>query len=248
MDELSEVDYDHSQNAHTEAGAIAGWSRFAEARHIESVLDVGCGRGMWLSAVTQAGVTDVCGVDGVEETAETLLFPVERFHHLNLTQPFDLGRTFDALLCLEVAEHLPQSAADVLVGSLCRHGDLVFFSAAAPGQRGQHHVNCQWPEYWQEKFNCEGFACDDASRWAIWDDQRIEPWYRQNLFVAQRNASAGSEPRIKSAVHPAMLPHMTTDRRAEIRSEIENGAMPVAWYLKTPVRAAIAKVRRRIGA
>ena len=202
VDELSEVDYDHSQNAHTEAGAIAGWSRFAEARHIESVLDVGCGRGMWLSAVTQAGVTDVCGVDGVEETAETLLFPVERFHHLNLTQPFDLGRTFDALLCLEVAEHLPATSADTLVQSLTQLAPIVCFSAAIPSQGGTHHVNEQWPAYWIEKFRQHDYTPVDAIRQRIWNDPRVDYWYCQNLLLFANAEALANNTVLQSSIVP----------------------------------------------
>ena len=42
--------------------------------------------------------------------------------------------------------------ADVFVDSLCRHGELIIFSAAVPGQGGERHVNEQPLEYWREKF------------------------------------------------------------------------------------------------
>jgi len=78
-----------------------------------------------------------------------------------LTRSWDLKRKFDAVLCLEVAEHLDSAFAPTLIDALIKHGNLIYFSAACPGQTGQHHVNCQWPVYWQQLFNERGFACED---------------------------------------------------------------------------------------
>jgi hypothetical protein len=36
-----------------------------------------------------------------------------------------------------------------------------------------------------------------------WDDKRIEPWYRQNIFWARREPHcAGREPRLKAVINP----------------------------------------------
>lgn len=44
-------------------------------------------------------------------------------------------------------------------------------------------------------FNRHAYSCDDAVRWPIWDDSTIEPWYRQNMFIAQRDpVAAGGMP------------------------------------------------------
>jgi hypothetical protein len=105
-----------------------------------------------------------------------------------------------------MAAHLHETSAKALIGSLCRHGNLVFFSAAQPGRFGQNHVDCQWPSYWQGLFNAEGFTCVDNMRWRMWNDKDVEPWYRQNMFRAVRDSMlAGSESRNPSVVHPEML-------------------------------------------
>ena len=146
-------------------------------------------------------------------------------------------------MCLEVAEHLPEASSDGLISSIVT-SDSILFSAACPGQPGQHHVNCQWPIYWQNLFNSCGLACDDSIRWKIWDDTRIPPWYRQNIFWARRNpTNAGLEPQLVGVIHPDMYHDMA---RATLPSDIEEGSMPAAWYLTTPPRAAIAKLRRLI--
>lgn len=172
-----------------------------------SVLDVGCGVGTWLSVFKEEGI-DVFGVDGDYVNRENLLIDPLYFSAADLTRTLDLDRHFDLVISLEVAEHIAASAADIFVRSLVRHADLVLFSAAVPGQGGDLHVNEQWPSYWVKKFRQQGFEVCDPFREAIWDDQRVAFWYRQNLFLAgkpHRLAELNLAPdRIRSLVHPQL--------------------------------------------
>lgn len=225
------VDYVHDPNLHTVSGPRRAFGAVFAERLPASVLDVGCGPGTWLRAALDAGINDVVGVDGVDIPREKLLIPPEVFRHVDLTREWSLGRRFDAAVCVEVAEHLDERHAAGLVKALTAHADTIYFSAACPGQTGQNHVNCQWPRYWQELFNGCGYECDDSLRWRIWDIADIEPWYRQNLFVARRSpATAGSEPRIPSVVHPDMLSgHVVRSRQT---FDMERGRYPVRWYFR----------------
>lgn len=245
------IDYEHAANQHTVSGPIAAIPHLFSQRTIVSVLDVGCGTGTWLRAVLQSGIQDVMGIDGVSIPREQLLIPPTHFRVQDLTKAWNLDRRFDAVLCLEVAEHLNPSHAETLIHSIVLHADIVFFSAAAPEQPGQHHVNCQWPVYWQRLFNDCGFACDDSIRWQMWNDERIEPWYRQNIFCAERApGTAGKEPRIPAVIHPNLA--QTTNRAAALHSReallsgIHNGQMPVGWYLRAPFTGLFAKLFRRL--
>lgn len=63
---------------------------------------------------------------------------------------------FDLITCIEVGEHLPAFAAPILCDTIQRHlmpGGIVVFSAAPPGQMGEHHVNCQPAQYWRSMFH-----------------------------------------------------------------------------------------------
>ena len=156
---------------------------------VGSVLDVGCGRGAWLSEWRRHGVADIAGVDGVYVASERLLIPTDRFMARDLARPIDLGRRFDLVQSLEVAEHLAESAADVFVDNLVRHGSVILFSAAVPGQGGEHHVNERPYGYWRDKFLARGYALFDAVRPLLAGDRRVEPWYRYNLLLfASRSA------------------------------------------------------------
>lgn len=243
--ELLQIDYDHSKNPHTLAGAQAALSTIFANEKPMSLLDVGCGTGTWLKAAMESGVSDVMGIDGVEAPKERLQVPREMIRYHDLSLPWNLERRFDAVLCLEVAEHLDASSATTLIDALVSHGERIYFSAACPGQLGQHHVNCQWPAYWQRLFNNRGYICEDSLRWLIWDDERIEPWYRQNLLLARHAPrDAGLEPRIRGVVHPEILAMMVAVPSEQLR-RIEEGRMPITWHLANPLRAFSEKLRRR---
>ena len=151
-----------------------------------SVVDVGCGTGLWLAAFRQRGVADVCGVDGPWVPRAELQIPAALFHQHDLSRSLELGRRFDLALCLEVAEHLPPEAAEPLVESLTRLAPVVVFSAAIPFQRGDGHINEQWPSFWSGLFAARGYRRLPDLRHRFWSNPSVEVWYRQNLlcFVA----------------------------------------------------------------
>ncbi|MCI0704193.1 MAG: class I SAM-dependent methyltransferase [Planctomycetia bacterium] len=151
-----------------------------------SVIDVGCGEGTWLSVFREHGVKDVLGVDGDYINRDRLEIASDRFRPRDLSRPFELERTFDLAVSLEVAEHLPEGSADDFVASLARLAPVAFFSAAAPYQGGEQHVNEQWPAYWAERFARHGFLPVDCLRRRIWANPDVEWWYAQNAFLYVR--------------------------------------------------------------
>ncbi|HET6251468.1 MAG TPA: class I SAM-dependent methyltransferase [Tepidisphaeraceae bacterium] len=154
-----------------------------------SVLDIGCGAGAWLKVFVDKGISDYLGVDGDYVDKSALHIPYERFVAADLSLPLDLGRRFDMAVCLEVAEHIPERAADTLIASISRHADAVLFSAAIPHQGGTNHVNEQWPSYWSEKFRRRGYRCFDSIRWTVWNDPNVAWWFKQNTLIYLNNAA-----------------------------------------------------------
>jgi len=198
--------YKPTPEVHSLHGAVSGFRYLNAYGPFQSVLDVGTGLGTWMAAAHLAGVPDVWGTDVEKNTPDDNIFGSCKFKLHDASTALNLDRNFDTVICLEVAEHLGEESAETLIRSLCRHTNLVFFSAACPGQFGQNHINCQWPSYWQRLFNDEGFRCIDDVRWRMWTDGEVETWYRQNIFRAVRDSqAAGSEPRIPAVVHPEMV-------------------------------------------
>jgi SAM-dependent methyltransferase len=210
---------------------------------VDSVLDVGCGRGTWLAQWKTRGVSDILGVDGSYVSAESLVIPLQNFRSADLCQPLDLGRRFDLVQSLEVAEHLPPAAADTLVSTLTGHGDIVMFSAARPGQGGENHLNERPYEYWRQLFRLRGYEMYDAVRPMI-NEPQVEPWYRYNTFLFVSEIAAPTLPtavrttRIEDHVAVAdVSPWVWRARCAALR------ATP-AWFVH---RLALAKHHAALG-
>lgn len=184
-----ETYYFHSPEVHNTNSASRVVPLLLDIFDPYSVLDVGCGNGSWLKVFQEKGV-EILGIDaGFLEEAQ-LLIDSSRFTRIDLVKSFDIKTKFGMLLCLEVAEHLPESCAASLVNSLVVHSDVIVFSAAVPNQGGQNHINEQVPAYWVDLFNRVGYACYDLIRPLIWEDSGIDWWYRQNMFVCIRNGSS----------------------------------------------------------
>jgi SAM-dependent methyltransferase len=149
---------------------------------VESVLDVGCGAGAWLSVWKSSG-TKVVGLDGDYLNPEQLMIEPQEFVAVDLSAGFDLQRRFGLAQSLEVAEHLPEMAAARFVQCLCAHADLVLFSAAPPGQGGENHINEQPYEYWRRLFQGQGYDMYDPVRSALQGKNEVKPWYRYNTFL-----------------------------------------------------------------
>jgi SAM-dependent methyltransferase len=155
------------------------------AYRINSVVDFGCGIGTWLRAFKNNGVKEVLGLDG--EWCDTdLLYKYvvkQEFRYVDMEQPIKLDKVYDLVVSLEVAEHISEQSANTFVQSLVNAGKVILFSAAIPGQGGDHHVNEQWPSYWQSKFEKHGYRFHDILRWKVWSHPDVDIWYKQNIFI-----------------------------------------------------------------
>lgn len=159
---------------------------------IQSAVDVGCGVGTWLAELQAQGVRDVQGFDGHWVDTSLLAIPASCFQQVDLGEAFvELPRSFDLAISLEVAEHLAADRAEGFVKSLTALSDRVLFSAAVPFQGGSGHINEQWQQYWAEHFDRQGFELHDFVRPAIWNDDRIPFWYRQNMLFFSRRPNHG---------------------------------------------------------
>jgi hypothetical protein len=150
---------------------------------VRSVVDFGCGSGTWLAEFSTCGISRISGLDFGQGTSEFLFIPRERFRVTDLSQPVQDVARHDLAMSVEVAEHLPEASARGFVESITAAADLVLFSAAIPLQGGHNHLNERWPGYWIALFRERGYRCHDVLRPMIWNDKRVEWWYRQNLLL-----------------------------------------------------------------
>jgi SAM-dependent methyltransferase len=172
----------------------------------KAVVDVGCGDGTWLAVLREHGISDTLGLDGDYVDRRKLQIPQDQFMAADLSSPFELPRTFDLAVSLEVAEHLPPQSAEGFVDSLVRLAPVVLFSAAIPLQGGTQHVNEQWPDYWASLFRHHDYVPIDFIRGKIWDNDDVEWWYAQNCLVFANSASLKNDNLLRAAFE-ATNPH-----------------------------------------
>ena len=148
-----------------------------------SVIDIGCGQGAWLAVAESLGSTELVGLDGDWVKQECLLSKNMSFIPTNLEAPIHLDRRYDLCMSLEVAEHLSETQAKSFIDTLCKASDVIIFSAAIRYQGGEHHINEQWQSYWKNLFHSNGYSYFDIFRADIWNNNNVEWWYRQNIFL-----------------------------------------------------------------
>lgn len=199
-----------SRNKNTEYAADLILSSLLEVLpDISSAIDLGCGVGTWLSTLKRKGVNTILGVDGEWVNPELLVIPRESFLPGDMISGINIEEKFDLAISLEVAEHLPADQADQFIKTLTGLADFVLFSAAIPFQGGTNHINEQWPEYWENLFKERDFVGLDFIRSAIWDNQNVPFYYRQNilLFVAKNRIDELHLAKIQTNLKPIALIH-----------------------------------------
>lgn len=179
-----------------------------------SVLDVGCGTGVWLRAFLDAGVERVLGIDGAHVPVGELRIPTSDFLATDLESIPTLDRQFDLAISLEVVEHLTASASDAVVALLARSAPAILFSGAVPGQGGRGHINEQWLDHWVGRFEAHDLEAVDVLRSRYWDDTEVGHFYAQNLVLflrpghpARSSARALGQALPWRLVHPGTLAH-----------------------------------------
>jgi SAM-dependent methyltransferase len=180
-------------NIHQESTASAKvvLSFLFEKIHPGKVVDVGCGSGAWLNVARELGAKEILGLDGTYAENKYVL-ESNTFLPVDLSLPIPVDGTFDLAISLEVAEHLPARRAQGFVADLVRLSDIILFAAAVPLQGGTNHLNEQWPDYWVSLFEKQGYHALDIIRPAIWEDERVNWWYRQNILLFCRESIISS--------------------------------------------------------
>jgi hypothetical protein len=188
------------QEAATHHSATQVLKMFREFAQPNSMLDVGCGLGIWLKVAQEIGISDVLGVEGPWIESALLNVPTELIKRLDLEKPVSLGRRFDVVVCSEVGEHLSPASAGVLIDSLVGHSDYILYSAAIPFQGGHHHVNEQFLPYWVNHFARHDYVLLDVFRARIWDDPKILWWLKQNLVLFAKRSTAEANPALRDQI------------------------------------------------
>lgn len=158
-----------------------------------SHLDLGAGAGLLVEAMVDAGCACSFGVELAETAREATREDIrERIAFGRGLDYWQEPAPSDLVSCVEVLEHLPPEQADEAIEAICsRARRWVYFSAAAPGQPGKGHVNCQPKAYWQDKFEARGFRLAEVETAAFVGKVRdLQPcfWLPRNAMIFERAA------------------------------------------------------------
>lgn len=220
----SKVKYIHEPKTHNTEAAQEILPYIINTFNVKSVIDIGCGNGSWLNMAKQLGIINIKGIDGVQVPQAELLINKDEFLQVDLQKPFKEDSKYDLAICLEVAEHLHEDAAQTIVNTICSYSDVILFSAAIPNQGGQNHLNEQWPDYWQEKFEVNGFSAYDILRDKFWDNEKVFWWYRQNSLIYIKNDKDNfgfsKSEKIRRLVHPQLFSRTMTKLEFQERNEL----------------------------
>lgn len=151
--------------------------------HQKSVVDFGCGNADYAMALAKVyPMMEVKAYDGNPNTPEM----TGGFAGiLDLSKPFDLGRKFDCVISLEVAEHIPASKESVYIDNLTRHcdGSLVM-SWARPKQGGDGHVNERDETYVGQVMADRGYYRNETATRYLRQEAELW-WFKDTLMVFQ---------------------------------------------------------------
>ena len=104
---------------------------------------------------------------------------------VDASKPFDIDRTFDAVLSKEVGEHIPKMEERAFMDNLIKlanpHGGRIILTWGYPRQGGNGHVNCQLKSYIIEEMEKHGVIFDEIS--TKWLGRRIANAYAENLMI-----------------------------------------------------------------
>lgn len=106
-----------------------------------------------------------------------------RVQFAQLAEHFDLGRTFDWVLCLEVGEHMPPGTEDQLLENIARHARLgAIISWATPNFPSPAHPNTMLVEDSTAVILRHGFKQDELLTKGLREAASYE-WHRETIGV-----------------------------------------------------------------
>ena len=140
----------HANKTWIDAGALS----FLQTRFgIKTMLDIGCGPGGMKSVAEKLAIAWQ-GVDGDSAVASrgTVV-------HDFTTGPVPDLASYDLAWSVEFLEHVAEKHQQNYMAAFERC-KFVACTAAPPGWKGHHHVNCRPQAYWIDVFSAAGFRYD----------------------------------------------------------------------------------------
>lgn len=157
-------------------------SKLFKDKNIKTIVDFGCGTGSYVKFFKNTGFV----IDGYDGNPNTVELSNGECSVLDLTTDFELGKTFNCVLSLEVGEHVPKEYEQLYINNLVKYSnEYVIISWGVPGQGGYGHVNCQTNEYIKDEFKKRGYESMDLIEDAIRRSAEAS-WFANTLMVFKK--------------------------------------------------------------
>lgn len=180
---MSATDFDYATMDDEERPFAARLAIFITQRLGHRITDLGAGSGVYVEELRKCGAH----AQGYDINPDQ-----PRKDLVSTTTLFNVRDPAPVVLCLEVAEHIQEHLAPLVVKSIWENtepGGFVVFSAAQPGQGGVGHINCRYPEYWANLAREAGFVLRkdlEAELHSYITSGYHMGWFAQNRQVWQR--------------------------------------------------------------
>jgi cyclopropane fatty-acyl-phospholipid synthase-like methyltransferase len=147
-----------------------------------TIVDFGCGMGDYARTLIQNGIS--CEAFDGNPNTESLTNGLGKV--LDFSLDFDLNKKFDAVLSLEVGEHIPKEYEQIFLNNICKHTDkTLILSWAVIGQGGDGHVNCQNNDYIINELTKRGFRIDVYNSNFL-RQVSLLPWFKNTIMVFRK--------------------------------------------------------------
>lgn len=167
----------HHQFDNVLASAI---SILLKENNIKNVIDIGCGLGLYTKTLLDNGIN----CDGFDGNPYTPQLTNNLCRVLNISEKVDYDKNYDAVLCLEVGEHIPKDKQDIFIKNLIdTHAKLIILSWAVPNQGGDGHVNELTNDKVIEIMNSKNYGLDYHSTLFLRNSISNCWWFGISLLV-----------------------------------------------------------------
>ena len=148
---------------------------------IHSVYDLGCGHGEYTRHLKNSSF-ECSGFDGNPYTNR---ITSGLCNTLNLSQELALPEA-DAVICLEVGEHIPKKFEKILIDNLSKStSNILILSWAVEGQIGEGHANCRNNDYIKQIFESKGFINLPDYEVKLRQDSTLS-WFKNTIMVFKK--------------------------------------------------------------
>lgn len=169
------------ESHHFDEALATGIAIYLKHSGAQTAYDFGCGSGAYVTKLCQHGIETI-GFDGNPDTMEF----ADHCYKQELHLPFQLALQADAVISLEVGEHIPEKFEANFISNLDRHAKTHLIVSWFPTKgHGIGHVNEKPNQYVVDQFRALGWLFEYQHTETL-RTVATEWWFKESLMVFRR--------------------------------------------------------------